>query len=64
LGCTIRNITPKFFEAHLTSWQHRTHFWKKKFSNFISKDCPIHAKLILIFQMSGEGKKKRIEINT
>jgi len=34
LGCTIRNITPKNFEAHLTSWQHRTHFYKKNHLKF------------------------------
>jgi hypothetical protein len=59
LGSYLRNITLNFFETHLTSQQHRIYFKKLFISNFISKDCPNHAKLILIFQMSGEGNKRR-----
>jgi len=64
------NDTHQNLETPSTLGQHKTDSLQKYyFSNFISKDCLSHvefetsfgitAKLVLIFQMSGQGKHSR-----
>jgi hypothetical protein len=61
------NDTPQNLETLSTLGQHKTDSLQKYiFSNFISKDCLSHVefetsfgittKLVLIFQLSGQGK--------